>query len=84
MNQRNEFSRRKLPHWYPDNASYFVTIRLAGSLPQEMVTELIARRRNAIASLKKAVSLDQYKNEQEKVEKRIIQIALRILGLFFP
>ena len=28
-------SRRNLPHWYQDGASYFVTFRLADSIPQE-------------------------------------------------
>lgn len=29
------FYRRNLPHWHPDGATYFITMRLAGTLPQE-------------------------------------------------
>ncbi|CAM2065378.1 Y1-Tnp domain-containing protein [Sulfidibacter corallicola] len=45
------FYRRHLPHWNPANATYFVTIRLAGSVPkvvlqnyrEEMKTQEIPR-----------------------------------------
>lgn len=70
MNQRNEFSRRKLPHWYPENATYFVTIRLAGSLPQEVIAYLITRRSNALNALKTAVSPEEYGVKQDDVDKR--------------
>jgi putative transposase len=32
--------RRKLPHWVQDGATYFITFRLADSLPQERLDEL--------------------------------------------
>jgi REP element-mobilizing transposase RayT len=34
------FYRRKLPHWQPEGARYFITFRLAGSLPRKVIEEL--------------------------------------------
>ncbi len=36
--------RRRLPHWTQDGATYFITFRLADSLPQEKLDELERRR----------------------------------------
>jgi putative DNA methylase len=38
-------TRRNLPHWYVPGAMHFVTYRLAGTLPQEVLHELRERRR---------------------------------------
>jgi hypothetical protein len=37
--------QRHLPHWRQDGASYFVTCRLADSLPQVKLQELAALKR---------------------------------------
>ena len=34
------YYKRNLPHWQPDEAEFFVTFRLAGSLPKEAVAHL--------------------------------------------
>ena len=34
------FYRRNLPHFHPTGAIFFVTFRLAGSLPAEIVEQL--------------------------------------------
>lgn len=34
------FYKRQLPHWQPDDAEFFVTFRLAGSLPAEAIKKL--------------------------------------------
>ncbi|MCA9955230.1 MAG: hypothetical protein KC434_10960 [Anaerolineales bacterium] len=39
-----EFYKRKLPHIQPKGATFFVTFRLAGSLPQATIFELRAAR----------------------------------------
>jgi putative transposase len=41
------YYKRKLPHWQPRGAEYFVTFRLAGSLPARVIHD-IKLRRNAI------------------------------------
>lgn len=38
------FYKRHLPHWHPRGAKYFVTFRLAGSLPKVAVEKLKASR----------------------------------------
>ena len=39
-----KYSRRNLPHWLVADHSYFVTLRLKGSLPKHVVEELRAQR----------------------------------------
>ncbi|MGB9776618.1 MAG: transposase [Anaerolineae bacterium] len=38
----NDFFFRHLPHWHPPNATFFVTFRLAGSLPRSVLQRLDA------------------------------------------
>lgn len=38
------YYRRHLPHWQPDDATFFVTFRLAGSLPTSAVARLKSKR----------------------------------------
>jgi putative transposase len=37
-------TRRHLPHWYVPGAAHFVTLRLAGALPREIIERLQARK----------------------------------------
>ena len=39
MNETLKFSRRNLPHWLVANKSYFVTLRLHGTLPKSVLDE---------------------------------------------
>lgn len=39
-----EFYRRHLPHYQPADATFFVTFRLAGSLPAEVIEQLRVER----------------------------------------
>lgn len=39
MNPGDRFYRRKLPHWEKENASYFITFRVAGSLPKHLAAQ---------------------------------------------
>jgi len=57
-----EHYRRNLPHWQPEGATLFVTTRLAGSLPQEVIAALIAERERE----KKALSALVTREEREK------------------
>lgn len=41
-----DFYHRKLPHWIPDGAAFFVTFRLANSLPLQVIQELEAWRQS--------------------------------------
>jgi putative transposase len=39
-----QFYRRRLPHIQPEGATFFVTFRLAGSLPDEAIKRLLEER----------------------------------------
>ena len=41
---QTKYYRRNLPHYHPANATFFVTFRLAGSLPSEAIARLRAER----------------------------------------
>lgn len=45
MSDEEHFHRRHLPHLYLPNAVYFITFRLAGSLPSEAIESLIEKCR---------------------------------------
>ncbi len=54
MSQYRIFYRRRLPHWQPFGATFFVTFRLAHSLPRPVIESLIAerdRRERALARI---------------------------------
>jgi REP element-mobilizing transposase RayT len=40
MEDEKIYYRRNLPHYQPSHASYFITFRLAGSLPNEVIIKL--------------------------------------------
>lgn len=63
-----QWYHRNLPHWQIENAVYFVTIRLAGSLPQEVVTRLKDQRMIEEATLLQlGTSKEEVKNELKKI-----------------
>ncbi|GAB4547628.1 MAG: hypothetical protein Kow0063_42330 [Anaerolineae bacterium] len=49
-----EFYYRRLPHWHPPNATFFVTFRLEGSLPRAVMMQL----------------QDEYERERRSLEAR--------------
>ena len=40
MERAMDFYKRNLPHWQPKGAEFFITFRLAGSLPKEVIDQL--------------------------------------------
>lgn len=48
-----QFYRRHLPHWHPQSAVFFVTFRLKGSLPYEIIESLRQERERAKMDLQK-------------------------------
>ena len=50
------FYKRNLPHWQPSGAEYFITFRLAGSLPAEAVAKIKSEKAQRIHELKAATS----------------------------
>ena len=53
MNQHREYYHRHLPHWQPGEAVFFITFRLKGSLPLEIIKALKEEREREEAKLTK-------------------------------
>lgn len=65
---------RNLPHWRQDGATYFVTFRLADSLPKECIEELQAIKREWTNSIERneratVISDDEKQCESEKLAR---------------
>jgi REP element-mobilizing transposase RayT len=61
-------TRGRLPHWEVDHAIYFVTFRLADSLPQSVLREYEFERRDIVATAL-AAGRELSPSEQNKLEK---------------
>jgi leucyl-tRNA synthetase/REP element-mobilizing transposase RayT len=66
-----EKHRRNLPHWQQDGRSYFITYRLADSLPQEKLAALRQEREMWLASHPEPRSDEQQKQYHELFSGRI-------------
>lgn len=64
--QNHDFLQRHLPHWQPEGAEFFITFRLAGSLPIEAV--------NRLQDYKKQLQSDE-QDDQKKIhiQRKIFQ-----------
>ena len=64
---KETFSRRNLPHWYMPQATHFVTFRLAGTLPRQVLDDLAVEKerllqRKVSQSLKRVTASGCTKN----------------------
>jgi len=67
------YYRRRLPHIQPEGATFFVTFRLAGSLPAEVVAKLMEERERINRELEKI------KNNKERAERAYLE-SRRLFG----
>jgi REP element-mobilizing transposase RayT len=71
-NTATEIHRRNLPHWMQQGRIYFVTFRLADSIPQERLTQIKAERERWEAQHRQPYSeiewMEYYKLFSERVE----------------
>jgi REP element-mobilizing transposase RayT len=65
-------TRGRLPHWEAKNAIYFVTFRLADSLPQNVIAAFEFERRNIAATAKQA-GRPLSSTEQKRLDELISQ-----------
>lgn len=65
-----EFFHRNLPHYHLPNAAYFITFRLAGSIPVEVWKKLKDDYEQEKRNLALKFSGNQLHEEQYKVQKR--------------
>jgi REP element-mobilizing transposase RayT len=61
-------TRGKLPHWEENEATYFVTFRLADSMPQSVLQAFEFERRNIVAAAKQA-DRPLSPSEEKRLEK---------------
>lgn len=64
------FYRRNLPHIHPRGGTFFITFRLAGSLPVHVLRKLQAQKESEIRSLQKQQSQREFEEEKYKIERR--------------
>lgn len=67
----SDFFYRNLPHWHPPNATYFVTFRLAGSLPLETLEALHRERELAEHKLRASLQGEALRDEVYRLSKRM-------------
>ena len=75
MGDNNIYYRRNLPHYQPLNAAYFVTFRLAGSLPKEVVVRLKEKQEENVRLL------GSIKDKNERKQK-LMQLRKVYFGKF--
>ena len=76
------FVRRSLPHWIVADASYFVTIRLAGSLPRAVVEAM--REEREAACKDEQVRLDLARKQFMRIESMLDSDARQRMDLAVP
>jgi len=64
------FYRRKLPHWQPEGQMFFITFRLANSLPAHIIQELNEQRERERQAIRTKFSGAQQRDELYKLEKK--------------
>ncbi|MEW6401319.1 MAG: transposase [Chloroflexota bacterium] len=65
-----DFYRRKLPHWQPEGAMYFITFRLANSLPVQVVRDLEEQRERERQAIRVKFIGAQLRDELYKLDKK--------------
>ena len=64
------YYKRNLPHYQPPDATFFITFRLAGTLPIEIIQQLRAEREEKIKRIKSDSTIEQPEAEIYKIHKR--------------
>ncbi len=64
------FYRRNLPHLHPSGAAFFVTFRLAGSLPAEVIERLRQELAEEERQLQARLSGAAFLSERYKLQKK--------------
>ena len=71
LNSEVEMRLRNLPHWTRDGAVYWVTFRLADSLPQEKVAQLKAGREEWALQNPEPWTAEQQRDSATRFTKRV-------------
>jgi len=65
------FYERNLPHYQPEGATLFITFRLAGSLPKEIIDRLYVEADRRIGELKNRPACSEDADELRKIQKKM-------------
>jgi len=68
-----EYYKRKLPHWQISGAEYFITIRLADSIPTHVIKELQLLRRQFLNQNLKQKKLTNDENLKQKLLSKVFK-----------
>lgn len=63
MTEHREYYHRHLPHWQPQGATFFITFRLKGSLPYEVIETLREEREQEKLALDKMPETERAKQD---------------------
>lgn len=67
MSDNKIFYRQKLPHYQPSEGTFFVTYRLYGSIPKEVIVKLEAEREERLKQMRK----EFVRNRQLKLNDKV-------------
>ncbi len=73
MEDEKIYYRRNLPHYQPTHSSFFITFRLAGSLPQDIIIKLKEEHEAKLKRLNKIIDTDTKKKELGDQSKRYFE-----------
>lgn len=65
-----DFYRRKLPHWIPSDAIFFITFRLANSLPANIIKKLVEEKENHQKIIQAKFQEKEQKERLYELEKK--------------
>ncbi|MFH0990737.1 MAG: transposase [bacterium] len=68
MGTQKSYYRRHLPHYQPEGATYFVTFRLAGSLPKSVIEELRRVPENCALEATSITNIEERKIRLRKIQ----------------
>lgn len=71
-----DYYKRKLPHWQPKGAVFFITIRLSGTLPKQAILQLKEKQRLFKMQNK---NLKLATNRKHRFEEKIFEIYDQLL-----
>ncbi len=76
MNEERIYFKRKLPHYQPPNASFFITFRLANSLPRHIVAQLKEEYKTALKEIgrSKVLSYEEQKKYFSRFDKYLDRV----------
>lgn len=68
--QESDYYKRNLPHWQPKNAIFFITLRLAGSLPAQIVAQIKNEKELLLSEVREKISSSGSLPEQQGTNDR--------------